>query len=104
LKSELVTGHGFHRAGESLEGRVAPGLKSAYAFSVNSSDLITVDSGILGGTPVFRGTRVPVQTLFQYLESNYTLDEFLECFPTVTREAAIALLDRSEVALLSMTR
>ena len=71
---------------------------------MNASDLITIDPEILGGTPVFRGTRVPVQTLFQYLETNYTLDEFLECFPTVTREAAIALLDRSEVALLETTR
>lgn len=65
------------------------------------TDLITIDPEILGGTPVFRGTRVPVQTLFQYLESNYALDEFLECFPTVTREAAVALLERSEVALLA---
>ncbi len=71
---------------------------------MDASDLITIDPEILGGTPVFRGTRVPVQTLFQYLEANYALDEFLECFPTVTREAAIALLDRSEVALLSTTR
>jgi uncharacterized protein (DUF433 family) len=68
---------------------------------MNASDLITIDPEILGGTPVFRGTRVPVQSLFQYLESNYALDEFLECFPTVTREAAIALLERSEDALLS---
>lgn len=43
-----------------------------------------------------------MQSLFQYLESNYLLDEFLECFPTVTREAAIALLERSEEALLSV--
>jgi len=68
---------------------------------MNTSDLITIDPAILGGTPVFLGTRVPVQTLFQYLESSYSLDEFLECFPTVTREAAIALLERSEHALLS---
>ncbi|MCB1206826.1 MAG: DUF433 domain-containing protein [Verrucomicrobiae bacterium] len=68
---------------------------------MDTSDLITIDPEILGGTPVFRGTRVPVQTLFQYLESNYALDEFLECFPTVSREAAIALLSRSEDALLA---
>jgi len=69
---------------------------------VNASDLITTDPEILGGTPVFRGTRVPVQTLFQYLESNYTLDEFLECFPTVSREAVVAVLERSEDALLAL--
>jgi uncharacterized protein (DUF433 family) len=49
------------------------------------SDLITVDPDILGGTPVFKGTRVPVRTLFEYLEDNYTLEEFLECFPSVLR-------------------
>ena len=69
---------------------------------MNASDLITTDPEILGGTPVFRGTRVPVQTLFQYLESNYTLDEFLECFPTVSREAVVAVLERSEDALLAL--
>ena len=66
-------------------------------------DLITVDSGILGGTPVFKGTRVPVKTLFDYLEANYTLEEFLECFPSVTRDMACQLLERSETALLSPT-
>ena len=47
--------------------------------------LITIDLEILGGTPVFRGTRVPVQTLFDYLERDYTLAEFVECFPSVSR-------------------
>ncbi len=68
---------------------------------MSASDLITTDPEILGGTPVFCGTRVPVQTLFQYLESNYTLNEFLECFPTVSREAVVAVLERSEDALLA---
>ena len=67
---------------------------------MDSSDLITVDPDILGGTPVFKGTRVPVKTLFDYLEDNYTLDEFLECFPSVTREVARRALERSELALL----
>jgi uncharacterized protein (DUF433 family) len=51
-------------------------------------DLVTVDPEILGGTPVFKGTRVPVKTLFAYLENTYSLDEFLACFPSVTREIA----------------
>jgi uncharacterized protein (DUF433 family) len=55
------------------------------------SNTITVDPDILGGTPVFRGTRVPVKTLFEYLENGYSLDEFLECFPSVTREMALRL-------------
>lgn len=66
-------------------------------------ELITIDPNILGGTPVFHGTRVPVKTLFEYLEDNYTLDEFLECFPSVTREMACAVLEQSESALLAPT-
>lgn len=69
---------------------------------MNAPDLITVDPDILGGTPVFTGTRVPVKSLFDYLEGNYTLEEFLECFPTVTREMAVAVLERSESALLAV--
>jgi uncharacterized protein (DUF433 family) len=68
---------------------------------VKAIDLITVDPDILGGTPVFKGTRVPVKTLFEYLEGNYSMEEFLECFPSVTREMACELLERSESALLT---
>ncbi len=68
---------------------------------MQSTDLISIDPEVLGGTPVFRGTRVPVTTLFEYLENDYTLEEFLECFPSVTRELACQVLDRSERALLS---
>jgi uncharacterized protein (DUF433 family) len=67
---------------------------------MNADNLITVDPDILGGTPGFKGTRVPVKTLFNYLEDNYSLDEFLKCFPTVTREMACRILERSEFALL----
>lgn len=68
---------------------------------MNSTDLITIDAEILGGTPVFQGTRVPVKTLFEYLENDYSLEEFLECFPSVSRELARQVLERSEDALLS---
>ncbi|OLD27957.1 MAG: hypothetical protein AUJ04_02745 [Acidobacteria bacterium 13_1_40CM_3_55_6] len=68
---------------------------------MNSNDLITIDPEILGGTPVFRGTRVPVKTLFEYLENDYSLEEFLECFPSVSRELACQVLERSEHALLA---
>ena len=61
--------------------------------------LITVDPDILGGTPVFAGTRVPVKTLFDYLGGGYALGEFLECFPTVTRELACAVLEDSETPI-----
>lgn len=63
--------------------------------------LITIDAGILGGTPVFHGTRVPVQTLFDYLERDYTLSEFLECFPSVSREMVCQLLEHSESAMVA---
>jgi uncharacterized protein (DUF433 family) len=53
---------------------------------------ITRDPEVMHGTPVFRGTRVPVQTLFDYLESGESLDEFLEGFPSVSRELAIQVL------------
>jgi uncharacterized protein (DUF433 family) len=59
------------------------------------------DPEILGGTPVFVGTRVPFQTLLDYLEGGETLDEFLENFPTVTREQAIAALEQAKKALLA---
>ena len=73
-----------------------------YVGAMKSDDLITVDPEILGGTPVFKGTRVPVKTFFEYLENNYTLEEFLECFPSVRRDAACRILERSETALLSL--
>ena len=68
---------------------------------MQSNDLITVDPDILGGTPVFKGTRVPVKALFEYLENNYSLEEFLEYFPTVTSDMARRVLERSEAVLLA---
>jgi uncharacterized protein (DUF433 family) len=66
---------------------------------MDTGDLITIDPEVLGGVPVFKGTRVPVRTLFEYLENNYSLEEFLECFPSVTRDSARRVLERSEQAL-----
>ena len=68
---------------------------------MTNNDLITVDPEILGGTPVFKNTRVPIKTLFEYLENDYSLEQFLECFPSVSRELACQVLERSEQALLS---
>ena len=62
--------------------------------------LITSTPDILGGTPVFRGTRVPVQTLIKYLEGGQTIDEFLDGFPTVTREQVIAFLEEAKARML----
>ncbi|HEV7798024.1 MAG TPA: DUF433 domain-containing protein [Pyrinomonadaceae bacterium] len=68
---------------------------------MTTNDLIAIDPEILGGTPVFKGTRVPVKTLFEYLENDYSLEQFLECFPSVSRDLACQVLERSEQALLS---
>ena len=63
---------------------------------------ITVDPEIVSGTPVFRGTRVPVDALINNLEVGLTLDEFLENFPTVTREQALQILDFTKSTLLKL--
>jgi uncharacterized protein (DUF433 family) len=65
---------------------------------------ITIDREILGGEPVFHGTRVPVATLFEHLESNGSLDEFLENFPSVSRAAAIAVLMLSHQSAIEKAR
>jgi uncharacterized protein (DUF433 family) len=62
--------------------------------------VIHSDPDILGGTPVFVGTRVPAQALIDYLEGGHPLDEFLDDFPSVTREQAIAALELARDALL----
>lgn len=64
--------------------------------------LITSTPDILGGTPVFRGTRVPVQTLIEYLEGGQTIDDFLDGFPTVTREQIIAFLEEAKARMLTV--
>ncbi len=58
------------------------------------------DPEVMGGTPVFRGTRVPVQTLLDYLEAGDSIDEFLEGFPSVTREQVICFLEEAKDKLV----
>ncbi len=68
---------------------------------MSSQDSVIVKNPtILGGTPVFRGTRVPFQALLDYFEGGETLDEFLENFPSVAREAAIRALEHAKIALV----
>ena len=57
------------------------------------TDVINIDPGILGGTPVFSGTRVPVETLFDHLESGNSLNDFLSDFPTVSHKQAVRVLE-----------
>ena len=63
--------------------------------------VVHTDPEILGGTPVFAGTRVPVQSLFDYLEGGETVDEFLRQFPSVKREQALAALEMARDSVLS---
>ncbi|MCS6304428.1 MAG: DUF433 domain-containing protein [Nitrospira sp.] len=68
-------------------------------MSAPKRPLITTSPEVLGGTPVFAGTRVPVQTLIEYLEGGETIDDFLEGFPTVTREQVIAFLEEAKARM-----
>jgi uncharacterized protein (DUF433 family) len=62
------------------------------------------DPEILGGTPVFQGTRVPLRNLIDYLERGHTLDEFLDSFPSVSRDQAVAALEAAHDVLNSRAR
>jgi uncharacterized protein (DUF433 family) len=66
--------------------------------------IIVKDPDILGGCPVFRGTRVPFQALLDYLEGGDTLDEFLDDSPTVTKDAAIAALESAKTLLVGQLK
>jgi uncharacterized protein (DUF433 family) len=68
------------------------------------STVIIKDQNILGGEPVFRGTRVPFKVLTDYLEGGDTLDQFLEQYPSVTRELAIAAIEEARTSLVSQLK
>ena len=70
----------------------------------NQSCVIHSDPDILGGTPVFAGTRVPVRALLDYLEGGQPLAEFLDDFPTVSRDQAVAALEQAKEALFARAR
>ena len=67
-------------------------------------EVVHSDPEILEGTPVFVGTRVPVQALFDYLEGGETIEDFLTQFPSVNRDQAVAALDQARDSLLSRAR
>lgn len=68
---------------------------------ISRSHIVHADPDILGGTPVFVGTRVPIKTLLDYLEAGDSLDEFLDHFPSVKREQAIAVLQLAKEMLIA---
>jgi uncharacterized protein (DUF433 family) len=68
---------------------------------ISNFSIISASPEIMGGTPVFTGTRVPVQTLLDYLKAGESIDDFLDGFPTVSREQVIALLEEAGKQLIS---
>ena len=71
---------------------------------MKAQSVVHSDPDILGGTPVFIGTRVPVQALIDYIEGGHSLEEFLDDFPTVSREIAVAALEQAKAHLLADAR
>jgi len=85
----------------SIENAGHPGFLGCLRDNESMAEAVIRDPEIMHGTPVFRGTRVPLQTLFDYLEGGETLEDFLEGFPTVSRELAIQAFEEAKVLLLS---
>jgi uncharacterized protein (DUF433 family) len=75
--------------------------KTGFITGMKKKAVVTVDPEIMSGTPCFAGTRVPARTLLDYLEGGETLDEFLEQFPTVSRQQAVAFLEQAGERLLA---
>ena len=71
---------------------------------MNPSSVVHSDPDILGGTPVFVGTRVPVQALIDYIEGGHSLEKFLDDFPTVSRDIAVAAIEQAKLHLLADAR
>jgi len=71
-----------------------------YILYVMKARVVSTSRDVMGGTPVFRGTRVPIQTLIDYLEGGDSIDDFLRGFPTVKREEVIAVLEEAKEKLL----
>src|SRR5436190_1476674 len=81
--------------------RAGRGTRYAYGYVMDLKQIVHSDPEIVSGTPVFVGTRVPVQALLDYIEGGETLDEFLDDFPSVTHEQAVAFLEAAGRALLA---
>ena len=71
---------------------------------INNASVVHSDPEILGGTPVFVGTRVPLRNLIDYFEEGYTLNEFLDDFPSVSREQVVTVLEAAHEALTGSGR
>ncbi|NEQ68862.1 MAG: DUF433 domain-containing protein [Symploca sp. SIO2D2] len=69
---------------------------------MSHSEIINITQDVMSGTPVFAGTRVPVQTLLDYLKAGESIDDFLEGFPTVKRKQVIAFLEAAEAQIVKL--
>jgi uncharacterized protein (DUF433 family) len=69
---------------------------------MSHADTITISPEIMSGAPVFRGTRVPIQNLLDYLKAGDSINDFLEGFPSVSREQVIAFLDEAEAQMVKL--
>ena len=81
-------------------GLATRGAKPRY-FMVMKSSVVSSSPHVMGGTPVFAGTRVPVETFLEYLEGGESIDDFLEGFPSVTRAQLIAFLEETKARVLA---
>lgn len=67
------------------------------------NQIVSVSGDTLGGAPVFKGTRVPIECLFEHLQNGISLDDFLEDFPSVSRELAVEILEIAKLSILSIS-
>ncbi len=112
VDGKIKTRFGFRLQIEKLAAHDAKLLSPAYWHRIQSllgdhmttptQPLFSTSPEVLGGTPVFQGTRVPAQTLIEYLEGGKTIDDFLEGFPTVTRAQVIAFLEEAKARMLAV--
>ena len=96
----LVTSRQYHVGNKRWRSKLET-VCTGGAFAVAQSGVLVRYPEILGGTPVFRGTRVPFQSLLDYIEGGRTLDYFLDDFPTVAREMAIHAVEHAKSLLVS---
>ncbi len=115
--SEGASRLGLNGASDDIERRIGVGnhwrrgQSESYILAslerlcpMNQSSVVRSDPHILGGTPVFVGTRVPVQALIDYIEGGHSLSEFLDDFPTVPREIVVAALEQAKAHLIADAR
>lgn len=91
---------GITRPGGEPERALEQHPSQSYTVVMNRDLIVNSDPEILGGTPVFASTRVPIRSLFDHLEAGDSIDDFLEGFPSVRRDQVIALLEMSQERVL----